>query len=163
MTMIHGLLNEDEWELLCDNCGLCCLYKIQDEDTNEVLYTSVLCQFLNKESHRCLCYPERFQKMPTCTKISEETLPQIARWLPKSCAYRCLYEGIALPEWHPLRTAADQNSKALLQKIEKICVRPNTCISQNTADRIIRKSLIPKSTHKLTRLLIANVIEDIDI
>ena len=23
-------------------------------------------------------------------------------WLPNTCAYRLLYEGKALPEWHPL-------------------------------------------------------------
>ena len=153
-------LSEDEWEMLCDNCGLCCLYKVQDEDTGEIFFTSVVCPFLNKENFRCVCYPERFQKMPTCTKISPESLPGIVRWMPKSCAYRCLFEGNALPDWHPLNMDTSPEALALKEKLADICVRPNSCISRGTVDRIIRNSIVPRSSRRLTRLLIANVIED---
>ena len=158
-----GFLTEDEWELLCDCCALCCLYKIQDEDTNEIFYTSVICPFLNKETTRCQCYAERFEKMPTCTKISPETLSEIAYWLPKSCAYRCLYEGVQLPSWHPLFTDPTEEAAALREKIADICVRPNTCIGWKTVDQVIQNSRVPRAGRNLTRLLINNVIEDIDI
>lgn len=163
MTDLKELLSEDEWELLCDCCALCCLYKIEDEDTQEVFYTSVICPYLNKENAHCNCYAERFEKMPTCTKISPESLPKIAHWLPKSCAYRCLYEGIQLPSWHPLFTDTSEPAAALREKLEKICIRPNTCISKRTVEELIQNSIVPKSSHKLTRLLMNNIIEDIDI
>ena len=163
MKYLTGFLTEEEWELLCDCCALCCLYKVQDDDTGEVFYTSVVCPYLNKENAHCVCYPQRFQKMPTCTKISPESLPKIAHWLPKSCAYRCLYEGVQLPGWHPLFSDTSGEAEALRKKIEDICNRPNTCIGKNTVNDLIQNSRVPKSNHKLTRLLLNNIIEDIDI
>ena len=96
-------------------------------------------------------------------KISPESLPKMARWLPRSCAYRCLFEGIALPDWHPLFKDESPEAQVLWEKIEPICVRPNTCISKAAVDRLIRSSKTPPSPRKLTRLLLKNVIEDIDI
>ena len=163
MTDLNNILTEDEWELLCDCCALCCLYKVQDEDTGEVFYTSVVCPLLNKENAHCSCYLQRFKKMPTCMKISPESLRKMAHWLPKSCAYRCLFEGIQIPQWHPLLNDPSPEAAALKEKLSSICVRPNTCISKATVDSLIQNSKVPKSMHKLTRLLLANVIEDIDI
>ena len=163
MTDLTGLLTEAEWELLCDCCALCCLYKVQDEDTGEVFYTSVCCPYLNKENTHCDCYPQRFKKMPTCTKISPESLPKIAHWMPKSCAYRCLFEGVALPAWHPLFKDTSDEAEILRRKIENICIRPNTCISKASVDKLIQNSRVPKSSRKLTRLLVSNIIEEVDI
>lgn len=163
MTGIETLLTEEEWEMLCDGCGLCCLYKVMDEDTNEVFYTSVLCPYLNKETARCKCYPERFKKMPTCTKVSPDSLPKIARWMPKSCAYRCLFEGLSLPDWHPLLSDPSPEAAALRKKIETVCVRPYSFISRGAAESLIRNAKAPKSFHKLNRLLLANIIEDTDL
>lgn len=156
-------LSEDEWEMLCDCCGLCCLYKVQDQDTGEVFYTSVVCPLLDRESAHCTAYTERFKKMPSCTKISPDNLQKIACWLPKSCAYRCLAEGIALPDWHPLLHDASSEAAALRDKLASYCIRPNTGITQEKIQNIIRNSFAPRSFHKLNRLLLANVIEDSDI
>ena len=163
INLSADFLSEEEWEMLCDCCGLCCLYKVQDQDTGEVFYTSVVCPLLDRATAHCTAYAERFKQMPSCTKISAENLRKIACWLPKSCAYRCLYEGIQLPAWHPLFTDTSDEAAALREKIADICIRPNTCISKKTTDEIIQNSRVPKSSHKLTRLLLNNVIEDIDI
>ena len=35
-------LSYSEWEALCDNCGKCCVIKLQNEENNEVFYTKYL-------------------------------------------------------------------------------------------------------------------------
>jgi len=43
----------------------------------------------------------RSKNVPTCVNL---TLDRVAEfdWLPDTCAYRVLYRGDPLPEWHPL-------------------------------------------------------------
>jgi len=101
-------MNPDEWESLCDGCGLCCLVKIEDEDTGEVFNTSVCCEWLNIETCRCCNYDDRLTDVPMCTEITLTILPELD-WLPETCAYRRLYEKKPLPSWHPLITR-DKNS-----------------------------------------------------
>jgi len=94
-------LNREEWEALCDGCGRCCLLKIEDEDTGDLYYTNVVCEFHDSERCRCTAYPQRSLLVPDCIKVT----PEVAReqkWLPDSCAYRLLAEGKALFDWHPL-------------------------------------------------------------
>lgn len=101
-------MNHEEWESLCDGCGLCCLVKIEDEDNAKVFNTAVSCRLLNIETCCCSDYKNRFEKAPMCTQLSLENLPQMP-WLPDSCAYKRLYNGQPLPDWHPLITK-NQNS-----------------------------------------------------
>lgn len=91
----------EEWEALCDSCGLCCLIKIMDEDGEDVYYTDVVCRYHDSEQCRCTVYGERTIKVPTCLVVT----PQIAGtldWIPETCAYRLLAEGKDLADWHPL-------------------------------------------------------------
>ncbi|QDK99337.1 YcgN family cysteine cluster protein [Acinetobacter tandoii] len=101
-------LNPQEWEALCDGCGLCCLVKLEDEDTHDVAYTKVACKLLDCSSARCSNYPERLQYVPDCIQLTPEKLEQI-HWLPASCAYRRLSEGKNLPSWHYLNTGSRQS------------------------------------------------------
>jgi uncharacterized cysteine cluster protein YcgN (CxxCxxCC family) len=96
-------MTSDEWESLCDGCGLCCLVKIEDEDTGEVFNTSVSCNLLDIETCRCADYADRLNKVPMCLQLTLDNLPGIT-WLPETCAYKCLSEGRGLPQWHPLLT-----------------------------------------------------------
>lgn len=93
-------LSPAEWESLCDGCGKCCLHKIEDEDTGEILYTAVACRLLDIERCRCSDYPQRQQRVPDCLNV-HDVLDRL-HWLPVTCAYRLLAEGEDLPEWHPL-------------------------------------------------------------
>lgn len=102
----HALdeLTSDEWEALCDGCGKCCLLKLEDFDTAEVAFTNIACRLLDDETCRCSQYKIRKQLVPSCVVISPDSIATAAYWMPKTCAYRRLYEGDALPKWHPLVT-----------------------------------------------------------
>jgi len=90
-----------EWESLCDGCGRCCLFKLQDEETGEIYYTNVVCRLLDRYHCRCQAYSERTRLVPTCLVVTPE-LARTAGWLPETCAYRLLAEGKDLYWWHPL-------------------------------------------------------------
>lgn len=97
-----------EWESLCDGCALCCLHKLEDEDTKEVFYTTVVCKLLDFDTCRCTKYEERCTLVPDCVKLTPKDVDDF-HWLPPSCAYRLVHEGKELPDWHPL-LSGDSNS-----------------------------------------------------
>jgi len=101
-------LSPEEWEALCDGCGLCCLVKLEDEETQEVAYTKVACKLLDCKTARCSDYTNRKQQVPDCIQLTPEKLATI-HWLPPSCAYRLLSEGKNLPSWHYLNTGSRQS------------------------------------------------------
>ena len=96
-------LSRQEWEALCDGCGRCCLVKLQDEDTDELHFTSLSCRFLDTERCRCTVYEERSQREPDCVRITPALVATMPG-LPSTCAYAVLARGEALPPWHPLLT-----------------------------------------------------------
>ena len=94
-------LSPSEWEQLCYGCAKCCLNKLEDEDTQAVVYTRVACRLLDSEACRCTDYDKRQALAPHCLQVT----PAMARseqWLPDSCAYRLVAQGRDLPSWHPL-------------------------------------------------------------
>ncbi len=91
----------EQWESLCDGCAKCCLLKLEDEDTGEVAYTNIACRQLDLGNCRCMNYERRAVLVPDCITITPKLIEQL-EWMPKTCAYRRLYEGKKLSWWHPL-------------------------------------------------------------
>lgn len=98
-------LNSEEWEALCDGCGLCCLHKLEDEDSGEIFYTRVACELLDVKTCRCTDYENRFLTVPDCLKLTPAHLSEI-NWLPSTCAYQLRQAGKPLPAWHYLKTGS---------------------------------------------------------
>jgi len=94
-------MSRTEWESLCDGCGKCCLHKLEDEDTGEIFYTRVVCQYFDEDACRCTVYRNRSKKVPDCVVLTPDNLDDL-HWMPGTCAYRLLHEGRPLPVWHPL-------------------------------------------------------------
>lgn len=94
-------MTTEEWESLCDNCGKCCLHKLEDEDTGDIYFTSIACKLINLDTCRCTRYAERSQLVPDCLDLMRLDVANY-NWLPSTCAYRLLNNGEDLPAWHPL-------------------------------------------------------------
>lgn len=95
-------MSREEWELLCDGCGKCCLNKL--EIKGKIRFTNTCCRFLDCKTCLCRIYENRFEKVPVCRDIDLDAVREKPRWLPKTCAYWLLDNGQDLPEWHPLKT-----------------------------------------------------------
>lgn len=121
-------MSRAQWESLCDGCGRCCLQKLKDGKTGKVTYTWVSCYLLDAQRCRCTDYGNRTILVPECLMLTPQKVPRL-RWLPKTCAYRLIYEGKELFDWHPLvsgnpnsvhRAGISVRDKA----ISEVCVHP---------------------------------------
>ena len=101
-------MTQQEWESLCDHCGRCCLTKLEDEDSGELFYTNVVCEYHDDKTCQCTYYQDRSLLVPNCIKVTPE-VAVTEKWLPDTCAYRLLAEGKPLFDWHPL-ISGDQDS-----------------------------------------------------
>lgn len=113
-------LNSHEWEQLCDGCGKCCVHKLQDDETEDVFFTSVACDLFDPMTCKCSDYSNRINKVSMCIQVSLET-PNVFEWLPKSCAYKVLNDGGKLPSWHHLitgdRETIHEKNESVLGKV----------------------------------------------
>lgn len=103
-------MSTKEWESLCDGCGKCCLNKLEDEDTGEIHFTSVVCDLIDLDSCRCTNYQQRTTLVPECLDLKQHDFAEY-NWLPATCAYRLLVDGKPLPTWHPLVSGNSETVK----------------------------------------------------
>ncbi len=111
-----------EWEALCDGCGKCCLNKLEDEDSGEVALTRVACRLLDDETCRCTQYDIRHQFVPECIVLRPQNIDEHAYWLPQTCAYRLLWEGKPLYDWHPLLSGSPDSVHAAGVSVQGLTV-----------------------------------------
>jgi uncharacterized cysteine cluster protein YcgN (CxxCxxCC family) len=78
--------NGNEWENICERCGLCCFEKIEDERGN-IFFTRTPCRYLDVVTRECRVYERRFAVNPECVKLTPELVGEL-RWLHDGCAYR---------------------------------------------------------------------------
>ncbi|MTJ04933.1 MAG: YcgN family cysteine cluster protein [Sediminimonas qiaohouensis] len=101
-TVPLSRMTRAEWEALCDGCGKCCMNKLEDEDTGEVALTRVACRLFDDSTCRCGQYQERHQFVPECIVLKPTNMDTHAYWMPDTCAYKLLWQGKPLYDWHPL-------------------------------------------------------------
>ena len=94
-------MSGEEWEALCDGCARCCLNKLEDWDTGEIVWTDVACSLLDHQSCRCKDYGNRAATVPDCIQLTVKEVQNLT-WLPPTCAYRLIRDGEDLYWWHPL-------------------------------------------------------------
>lgn len=91
----------EQFESICDGCARCCLHKLEDEDSGQIVFTDVACRLLDTQTCRCKDYARRTERVEGCVSMAPDRLEPLA-FLPDSCAYRRLDEGRGLADWHPL-------------------------------------------------------------
>ncbi len=104
-------MSTTEWESLCDGCAKCCLNKLEDEETGDIFFTSVVCDLINLETCQCTRYTERTRLVPECIDLKQHDDFASYTWLPATCAYRLLSDGKDLPGWHPLVSGNPESVK----------------------------------------------------
>jgi hypothetical protein len=95
-------LDRGQWEALCDGCGKCCIHKLEDEDTGELLPTNVACRLLDRRTGQCSDYKHRRAFVPECVRLTVAGVRRGIDWLPSTCAYRLRAADEPLPAWHYL-------------------------------------------------------------
>ncbi len=93
--------DEEEWEALCDGCAQCCRMRFRDTESDRVATSTVVCECLDLSTRRCEHYRRRSELVKDCVPFTPARAREFS-WLPDSCAYRRLAEGLELEDWHPL-------------------------------------------------------------
>lgn len=132
---LHEMTTE-EWESLCDNCGKCCLIKLQDEDTDEIHFTNVVCNLSDLETCRCTDYANRCTRVPECVDLKQHDFKEF-NWMPSTCAYRLLVDGKPLPDWHPLISGTQESVKNAGIAISHFAIKEEDIGDDDITDYVI--------------------------
>lgn len=110
-------MTTDEWESICDGCAKCCLTQLQDEDSNQLVFTDVACNLLDDQSCRCSDYENRSKRVPSCVSMNADNVEETAEFAPPTCAYRLLVQEQPLPDWHHLKSGSKDTVHELGQSV----------------------------------------------
>lgn len=114
-------MSSDEWESVCDGCAKCCLTQLQDDDTDQLVFTNVACDLLDDGSCLCTDYDNRSDRVPNCVTMDAGNVEQAAEFAPPTCSYRLLLQGEPLPDWHHLisddKNAVHQEKKSVQGRV----------------------------------------------
>ena len=130
-------MTPEEFESLCDGCGKCCLHKLEDEDTGDVYYTKVACRYLDHDTCRCSQYSQRQQLVAECAVLTPESVKD-TYWLPETCAYRLVAEGLPLFDWHPLVSGDPDSVHAAGMSVAGKVLAENAVAADDLEDYIVR-------------------------
>lgn len=128
-----------EWEALCDGCGKCCLNKLEDEESGRVELTRVACQLLDDSTCLCSNYENRHAYVPECIVLKPKNIDKHAYWMPHTCAYRLLWDGKSLFDWHPLISGDPETVHQAGVSIRGKTVAENTISEDDWEDYIIEE------------------------
>ena len=132
-------MSRDEWESLCDGCARCCLHKLQNDFTDEIYYTQIVCNLLDQQACQCTKYEERSVLVPSCVTMKPEDAHNLS-WMPNTCAYKLLANDKPLPEWHPLITGSrDAMTAQEIPVSEKLIYSEDDVPEEKWQDYIIEK------------------------
>jgi len=128
-----------EWEALCDGCGKCCLNKLEDEDTGEVALTRVACRLFDDTTCRCARYDIRHRFVPECITLSARNLERNLYWMPDTCAYKLLWQGKPLYDWHPLISGTAETVHAAGVSVRNATVPESDVAEDDWEDHLIEE------------------------
>lgn len=110
-------MSSDEWESICDGCAKCCLTQLQDEESEQLVFTDVACDLLDDQTCQCGDYANRSKRVPSCVTMNAENVEEAAEFAPPTCAYRLLVQGQPLPDWHHLKSGSKDTVHELGQSV----------------------------------------------
>ena len=82
--MLGRTFTEEEWESICNQCGLCCYEKYERGD-GSIEFTNTPCRYLSREN-TCKVYPYRFHVCDDCNVVNPEVVLR-GDLLPPECTY----------------------------------------------------------------------------
>lgn len=136
-------LSTSQWESLCDGCAQCCAHKMQDEETDEIFFTNIVCQYLDQGKCQCTVYSDRHDYVPDCIKITPKNAKTLS-WIPETCAYKRVANGKDLPEWHPLKTGNKESTQQANMNIQNKVISESDINMDDLEDFIVEDDYFTK-------------------
>jgi len=129
-------LSQKEWESLCDGCGKCCCIRLEDEDTEAIYITDVVCKLFDPQTCQCGDYPRRSKLVPDCVTLTPQNVHQL-HWMPQTCAYRLVAEGKDLPDYHHLVSGSRDTIHEVGMSVQNAVVSETTIDEEEHPHRIV--------------------------